>query len=329
MKLRLTMFVIGLVLALSACSGPGDTAAPAQETPIEPTAASSATPTATPEPTYTPVPPTATLSPTPLPTVVVYEPISEINAGQLAKIGEPFEGVLYNYYNAYIATVFAPQWLRVLFRPDAVWVAEVEEWHKIRIRNFESGDQVALFPNDDLKQIDLLAASADGRYLAAASGGGRVLRLWDMDSLKQISELPLHGYERMMAGSFSSDNRYLALAGCTLFGTGEVCLRSKVVIYDLSSGEVIEDLDGYQSPTRAVAFITGTYLLAMTGDGEPIRDAGLLVWDLKKHQRKAEFSGGRDAAYGQVSISSDGGILAAGGMALHFGILKAGKIWAG
>ena len=65
MKLRLTVFVIGLVMTLSACRGLGGTAALAQETPIEPTAAASATLTVMPEPTHTPVSPTATLSPTP------------------------------------------------------------------------------------------------------------------------------------------------------------------------------------------------------------------------------------------------------------------------
>ena len=204
--------------------------------------------------------------------------------------------------------------MRIVFRTDTTWVAEILKQKQVRVSEYDGNKQVASFPNDDLEQIDLLAASTDGIWLAGGSGGDKTLRLWNLDRLEASQDLPLKGFERMTAGSFSSDNRYLALTGCTLLGEQEACLRSKAVVYDLETGEMIEELSGQQIITLSMLFLPDTHLLVMAGSGEKLGNADLLVWDVDRRERQAKFACEEDVecGFGKLVASRDGKILATG-----------------
>jgi WD40 repeat protein/tRNA A-37 threonylcarbamoyl transferase component Bud32 len=126
--------------------------------------------------------------------------------------------------------------------------------------------------------IRLLAASPDGRTLAACSMDGDV-KLWDLTTQKEIARLPGHsGTLRGLA--FSPDGKTLATAGTDL----------SITLWDVASCKVVRTLRGHREVSSDFEFSPdGKKLVSISGDrlnlwdlaGEPKQEAtmrGLVPW---------------------------------------------------
>jgi RNA polymerase sigma factor (sigma-70 family) len=124
-----------------------------------------------------------------------------------------------------------------------------------------------------LTQVDFVTAvacSPDGRRVAS-SGGGDLVRIWDIATGELLVSLPgTKGGSRSVA--FSADGRLVAAAGAD----------GKVRLWDAHTGELTETLNGHGAEVHAVAFSPDGTTLASTGqDGtvrlwkSPARQAGV------------------------------------------------------
>jgi eukaryotic-like serine/threonine-protein kinase len=99
-----------------------------------------------------------------------------------------------------------------------------------------------------------IAYAADGRLVAAGSGGGNV-RLWNTHTHQELHVLP-HG-NQVYGLAFSPDGTRLA--------TG--CSDNTIRIWDIATGKDVCELRGHRAYVHAVAFSPdGTRLASASGD---------------------------------------------------------------
>jgi hypothetical protein len=126
-----------------------------------------------------------------------------------------------------------------------------------------------------LPAVHAVAFSPDGRY--ALTGGDLVgrpadgacpLRLWDLDSGKEIGRLSGHEAP-VWCVAFSADGRY-ALSGAGTFsrGLGAVApVDCTLRLWDVPAGVEVRRFAGHTGPVRGVAFLPGGYALSCAADG--------------------------------------------------------------
>ena len=340
-KARFDIYTTGILLllsaAISACqASPAvrDAAATASMSlPASPSAAfdpgGKPSPSSTPtkRPALTPAPtrmaaPTST--PTALPAAIRYASLSNANIHQLAEIGPPFQ-------TFDLGPSFRPmsRYAQMIFRPQGTWVAEVQffdghqlDAHRVRVSDINGTLIKTLVDEAGGKdtQIELIVASPDGRFLAAVDVAGEHIILWDMDTLEKKASFDFRGYSAgpstlysmqytPLAGSFSDDGKYLAVAGCRYIGSS--CLNAGANIYDLTTNELVKELSFVQGRTADVAFQPGTARLVIAGSSKAQKNVDLLVWDVAKDEKITEVRLENGAgAWGEVAFDSTGTVFA-------------------
>jgi WD40 repeat protein len=126
-----------------------------------------------------------------------------------------------------------------------------------------------------------LAVSGNGRY-AVAGGADGTLHLWDLGTGKAIERFE-RGSSPVHAVAFSGDHRLIAVASGTVDYVKDQIVPSDCVVRlrDLTSGKVVQILEGHTRPVRAVAFgrkgkvvvsgaLDGTVRLWSVRDGEQL-----------------------------------------------------------
>ena len=321
-----------LLLAASACQAapPAPTVSVALET--VPVASRTATPLqATDTPPVMPTPtrtssPTSTLTASPV--VISYAPLTSANIHQLTKIGQPFQT-----FDPVHSVYPMIRYTQMIFRSESTWVAELEslnfhhsdgDRHRVRVSDINGTLNKSLVDEagGENTQIELIVASPDGRFLAGVDVAAEHIILWDMDTLKKSTTFEFRYYVSKLnalsyvplAGSFSSDGRYLAVAGCRYLGSlshDSTCLNAGVNIYDITTNELVNEISVVQGRTADIEFQPGTSHLVVAGSGKAQKSADLLIWDVEKDEKVAEIMLEGTGVWGEVAFDSTGSIFAA------------------
>lgn len=271
------------------------------------------------KPTTSVVFPTTTPMLAPSPAQPTYTRLVSTNLHLLTPIGKPVKVI--QPMTPAGRRKDGPRVVQMIFRADGVWVADVPEpYNQIRVQDMENSEIVATLidkTGGDKNFLELLVASPDGRFLAAVSPNTNHISLWDLDRMEKKADLEFKGYQSLswapepvtLTGSFSSDGKYLAVAGCRQIG--EPCLSSGVTVYEIADNKIAIELVGRQSRIADIRFQPDTWRLVMAGQGEALRDSDLLVWDVEKNVKVAEVSLGRDANIEEkIAFNSSGSIFA-------------------
>jgi WD40 repeat protein len=276
------------LVIVSACQAPPGS----PSTPVAPATPRSAEATSTPEPTPTPGEPTLTPTGTPTSAPVASATPSDFDVITLANV---------EHVQALGRPVTSPWKIaQLVFRPRATWVAEPLEEGGIELWDFHTGEMVKSLAEAGT-DIELIVVSPDGRRLASVSPTKERISVWDLDNFAHVGTFAFRGYQSTyvfgfipLVGSFSRDDRYLAVAGCLQikFDRNAICQDAGAVIYDLTTNEISTELAGYQHETTGVAFSPNGELLALAGYGKSTPQADLLVWDVHQNRPLAALPSG-------------------------------------
>ena len=196
------------------------------------------------------------------------------------------------------------------FSPDKAVFWEMKSGKKVR--QMEEGD------------VKIVAFSPDGRYLATAGlysnalgNSYGVVSLWEVSSGEMVWESSRYNAESITinALAFSSDGRYLAtgnLQSCNVLGR---CGLDRVTLWDVSSGEVVQQIE-HTGPVIAVAFSPDGRYLATGGFLERVSGQGVVtLWEMDSGHSLGQSIKQLEhvSAINAVAFSPDGKYLAAGG----------------
>ncbi len=161
-------------------------------------------------------------------------------------------------------------------------------------------------------EVKALAFSPDGTTLAAADGRGTTT-VWDVSSRSLRYEPLFAGLDARVA--FSPDGKTLATSGS---GGG-------VTFWDVRTGERSGRIGGF-GKSLDVAYSADGERVAFAEEASGYSRAQ--VWDVAKHSRLAEVSGGDEGDALAVALSPDGRIVAFGGYgrAVRLADVRTGKL---
>ena len=155
----------------------------------------------------------------------------------------------------------------VEFSPDDRLIAVGSMDGEITLFSAENAEPVKTYP--DIQEGPVyLAFSSDGRHLVS-SGSGPVVRVWDVETGRQLLELGGHtaDFWHPAQAVYSPDG--------TLIATGDASSTAR--IWEADTGELLAELNGHHGPVLSVAFSLDGRRLVSGG-----RDDHLInIWDVQ------------------------------------------------
>ena len=171
--------------------------------------------------------------------------------------------------------------------------------HKLALDEFNAGTDMKRLNIYGTGELNDLAFSPDGKYLAAATGRG--IFLYDSKTFEQTSFIDTN--DAVSAIAFSPDDPSLAVA-----------IDGKVSLWNALSGQKLSALDGEFTGIWTLAYGKGGHIAAVGSDcsgcGTPVQK--MMIWDAKTG-KQIYFE--KDIWYGTsgLAFTADGKRLAYGG----------------
>jgi WD40 repeat protein/tRNA A-37 threonylcarbamoyl transferase component Bud32 len=123
-------------------------------------------------------------------------------------------------------------------------------------------------------QVSCVAVAPDGKR-ALSGGVDGTVRLWDLDSGKEIVPPMRHG-EQVWAVAFAPDGKQAVSSGGGLWQDGKPLNQAALCLWDLGTGKEVRRLKGHTQESYAVAFLPdGGRALSGSVDGS------LRLWDVR------------------------------------------------
>ena len=160
----------------------------------------------------------------------------------------------------------------VSFSPDGRTLASGSRDTTVRLWEVSTGTEIRTLQGHT-GEVNSVSFSPDGRTLVSGSRDGTV-RLWEVSTGTEIRTLQGHTGE-VNSVSFSPDGRTLASGGWDGRTLASGDWESKVILWEVSTGEVIDTLEGHTSSVNSVSFSPDGRTLATGG-----YDSTILLWDM-------------------------------------------------
>ncbi len=169
--------------------------------------------------------------------------------------------------------------------------------------NFTAANLAHTVFYENFGQVEAVAFSPDGQYLAATPGDGGI-HLWCLADRTRIEVL--YGHSGLIWSlAFSPDGQWLISAGVDR----HICLWD---VRDLAQGgHLVRKLSGHEDIVRSVAFHPHGHTIAS------VSDCTIRLWDLPSGQVRHTLRGRAQQQWGSVAFSPDGTLLATGSMEQH------------
>ncbi len=173
----------------------------------------------------------------------------------------------------------------------------------VKLWDVSTGDLIKEFTYEGLATIYNLAVNHEGNLLATISGRG-VVDIWDIntgDAVQNFQGTSGYGF----AVAFSPDGNLLAAGGGASDGHGYDYEEAELGLFDVSTGELVYQLEGHQAIIRSLVFSTGGDVLASASWDGTVR-----LWDVETGQQFSELD---VPGATSVGFSPDGTLLATAG----------------
>ena len=187
------------------------------------------------------------------------------------------------------------------FSEDGKYLASDDGFEeRIRVWNVENGTQHAILTpgqGDILNPVRELTVSQDIKKVAGRDYHG-IIRVWDTETLEQLSVVPTEGILHYWRLLFSPDGKILA--------GRDVLSKNKIEFWQTDPGAHLFTLEGHTSPVTEYVFSADSKIFASGGD-----DAAIILSDTKTGNQLATLTG-HTKSISALAFSADGKTLASG-----------------
>ena len=187
------------------------------------------------------------------------------------------------------------------FSEDGKYLASDDGFEeRIRVWNVENGTQHAILTpgqGDILNRVRELTVSQGIKKVAGRDYHG-IIRVWDAETLEQLSVVPTEGILHYWRLLFSPDGKILA--------GRDVLSRNKIEFWQTDPGAHLFTLEDHTSPVTEYVFSADSKIFASGGD-----DAAIILSDTKTGNQLAILTG-HTKSIGALAFSTDGKTLVSG-----------------